>query len=83
MIRSDRVDVWIYYCPAVGDGVVLATVCYSSLSSRFSLLVTALRAGPDLSSQGLFKAVILGMHGVHPSDYGSLTIGFSFNIVRQ
>jgi len=33
-------------CPTAGDGVVLATVCYSSMSSRFPLLVTTLAGWP-------------------------------------
>ena len=48
LTRSSRVDVWINCCPTAGDGVVLATVWYSSwapisryyfssLSSRYML----------------------------------------------
>ena len=32
--------VWIHYSPNTGDVVVLATVCYNSLSSRFPFSIT-------------------------------------------
>ena len=40
LIKSYWVGVWIHYCPTIGDEVVLATVCYSPMSSRFSFPVT-------------------------------------------
>ena len=54
--------------PIVGDVVVLTTVCivYSLLS--FLFLAPALAGSPALSSQGLFKAVVPGMHGIHSPD---------------
>ena len=39
LTRSIRVDLWINYSLIAGDVIVLATVCYNSLSSRFQLLV--------------------------------------------
>jgi len=71
------VGVWIYYCPTAGDGVVLATVCYNSLSSCFSFPVTCYSLSElalNSTARGLFKAVIPDMHGIHPLDQSSLII---------
>ena len=63
-------------CPTAGDGVVLATICYSRAPvSRYVLAhwdpVTCYSlSGLALVSaaRDLFKAVVPGMHGIHPPD---------------
>jgi len=74
LTRPYQVGVWIHDSPTTGDGIVLATICYSSSRSRFSFLVTCYSlSGLALVSaaNGLFKAVIPDMHELHPPDQNS------------
>ena len=48
--------------PTAGDVVELATVCI------VLFLAPALAGSPGLTTRGLFKAVVPGMHGIHPPD---------------